>query len=181
MSNTTPDQLTAMLAKMTPGRIDQFWTENPHLLHLRPDGPQLPRKCDPAAQGIPGPQRLLEPAKSQGMTPSAPAKKRLRQSTKPLLNKLETAFFDWMKANQPEMTLRPQAKRYELARGLWYKPDFTTVHDGQEIAYECKGPKAFRGGFENLKMAARVWPEVTFILVWKWKDSGEWKFQVVIS
>lgn len=104
--------------------------------------------------------------------------KRLRQSSKPLLNKLETAFYAWMKREHPEQTLRPQAKRYELARGIWYKPDFTAMVDGTETAYEVKGPKAFRGGFENLKVAARVWPEVEWWLVWQ--DGGEWKHQQIL-
>ena len=41
------------------------------------------------------------------------------------------------------------------------------------IAYEVKGPKVFRGGFENLKVAARVHPWVKFYLVWE-DGAGGW-------
>ncbi len=122
--------------------------------------------------------RMPQDAKSPQIRPTV-APKRLRQSSKPLLNKLETEFWDWMKVRQPEQTLRPQAKRYELARGIWFKPDFTTIHDGEEVAYEVKGPKAFRGGFENLKVAARVWPDVSWWLCWK--DGGQWTFQQILK
>lgn len=162
---TSRDTLPELLDRMTGDQQDRFWRENPHLRHLRPHGPEATRH----AMGVP---KRLELA---GMAGS----KRLRQSVKPLLNRLETAFWAWMKVQRPELTLRPQAKRYELARGIWYKPDFTAMDDARETAWECKGPRAFRGGFENLKVAARVWPEVTWILVWQ--DGGQWKAQEILS
>jgi hypothetical protein len=86
-----------------------------------------------------------------------------------------------------------QAVRIELARGIWYKPDFFLPHaawrlvDGEKqgycIAYECKGPKVFRGGFENLKMAARVhgaW--IKFYLVWEdINQVGGWARQEILA
>jgi hypothetical protein len=105
-------------------------------------------------------------------------KRRLRQSQKPLLNKLETQFWAHLCAAYPPNTIHCQAKRYELARGIWYKPDFVVTYAGQEIAYEVKGPKVFRGGFENLKVAARVWPEVRFVLTWKAEKA--WGFQAIL-
>lgn len=76
--------------------------------------------------------------------------------------------------------LRAQSKRYKLGNGIWYKPDMTgnDTRDGKETAYEVKGPFAFRGGFENLKVAASTWQEVNWILVWK--DNGEWKQQKIL-
>ena len=76
--------------------------------------------------------------------------------------------------------LKAQSKRYKLGNGIWFKPDMTgnDTRDGRETAYEVKGPHAFRGGFENLKVAAHQWPEVRWLLVWK--ERGEWKQQEVL-
>lgn len=104
-------------------------------------------------------------------------KKRLRQDSKPLLNKLETEFFNWLKAFYPSAVIRPQAKRYRLANGIWYKPDFTAILQ-QEWAWEVKGPHAFRGGFENLKVAAATYPEIKWTLVWK--QDGRWEHQEIL-
>lgn len=109
-----------------------------------------------------------------------PSPKRLRQSSKPLLNKLESEYLERLKLTWPNGIIRAQAKRYMLANGLWYKPDFTALLPGSsgETAWEVKGPHAWRGGFENLKMAAHEWPEVQFILAWK--QDGEWVSQEIL-
>lgn len=117
----------------------------------------------------------------------APLKKRLRQSTQPLMNKLEAEFYETIRAAFPNYPpVRCQAKRYRLGNGIWYKPDFTVsswpceFSEASETAWEVKGPKAFRGGFENLKVAASQYPEVRWVLVWKDKATGEWREQHVI-
>ena len=108
------------------------------------------------------------------------AGKRIRQDSKPLMNKLEQEWFDILKASHWMSDLRAQAKRYKLGNGIWFKPDATgkDTRDGRETAYEVKGPHAFRGGFENLKVAAATWTDVTWILVWK--AGGEWQQQRVL-
>ena len=109
-----------------------------------------------------------------------PPSRRLRQDHKPLMNKLEQEWFNLLEASGWMANLRAQAKRYKLCNGCWYKPDATgnDTRDGRETAYEIKGPHAFRGGFEFLKMAAHEWPEVKWILVWK--DRGEWRQQTIL-
>lgn len=103
--------------------------------------------------------------------------KRIRQDSKPLMNKLETEFFLRLECQYGDK-IRPQARRYKLGNGIWFKPDFTSIIESQEIAWEVKGPHAFRGGFENLKVAAHEWPEVDWFLCWK--ENGEWKQQKVL-
>lgn len=124
-----------------------------------------------------------------GMPPIAPepAKKRLRQAQGEIMNKLETRFYrerlvpDYVNNGD---TVLIQAVRLELARSHWYKPDFFLPAKFQEwptrkaIAYELKGPHAFRGGFENLKVAARVHNWCQFFLVWE-KD-GKWERQEIL-
>jgi len=109
---------------------------------------------------------------------SAPAR-RLRQEHKPLLNKLELAWWNVLHAKHPEVKFRAQARRYKLANGLWYKPDITaSMCNGFETAWEVKGPKAFRGGFEMIKTAAHEWPEVRWLMVWK--EGVEWREQLIL-
>lgn len=111
--------------------------------------------------------------------------KRLRQSSKPLLNKLETEWFNVIKDQYPNYpAIRPQAKTYKIANGLRYTPDFTVsswpraVGPATETAWEVKGKWVDGDSFPKLKMAAAAWPEVRFILVWK--QDGEWKEQVIL-
>ena len=106
--------------------------------------------------------------------------KRLRQSTKPLMNKLESEFHHRLTCSMPSATLRAQALKFKLGNGIFYKPDFTAFIDRQPMAWEVKGPHSFRGGFENLKVVASQWPEWRFILVWKDK-SGQWQEQVILT
>lgn len=107
---------------------------------------------------------------------------RVRQDSKPLMNKLESDWFEQLK-RQPEVqqqTLRAQAKRYKLANGAWYKPDITAYHEGRETAWECKGPKQMKGmarGMLTIKVAAHQWPEVEFRLVWR--QAGRWHQQII--
>lgn len=114
----------------------------------------------------------------------AASPKRIRQSSKPLLNKLETEWFAVLNAQFPNFPRpRAQAKRYRLGNGIWYKPDFSASSwpgDGpaKETCWEVKGPHAFRGGLENLKVAAGLYPEIRWILVWK--EKGRWQQQNVL-
>lgn len=111
------------------------------------------------------------------MVNDIPHGKRIRQSSKPKMNKLEAQWAAMLTTLHPGVAFRAQAWRVELAEGLWYKVDFIGPTEGRWTAYEVKGPKSFRGGFENLKSAARLWPEIDWILVWK--EKGEWRKQIV--
>lgn len=119
--------------------------------------------------------------------PEPPKAKRIRQSSKPLLNKLETEFFNRIKDKYPNFPpVRPQAKTYRLCNGVRYSPDFTASswpyddNMAKETAWEVKGKKAFDGSLEKLKMAAHEYPEIRWLLVWKDKNTGEWQEQVVL-
>lgn len=113
--------------------------------------------------------------------------KRIRQSSEPLMNKLETEYYSRLCGIFGKESVKPQALRLKLANGCWYKGDFAVFcffTDGFSESpmriYEVKGPHAFRGGFENLKVAAHQYPQIQFILAWKDKETKEWREQIVL-
>ncbi len=128
--------------------------------------------------------QVLQKAGNEGwkLLPPDVQTKRIRQSTKPLMNKLESEFFEVLKYSFK--IIEPQSVRLMLGRGIWYKPDFIAWPCGLESqdtrmrAFECKGPHSFRGGMENLKVAAHKYPQVKFTLVWK--QDGKWQEQTVL-
>jgi hypothetical protein len=136
---------------------------------------------------VPAPVKVVD--KETGRITFKDAPRRLRQDQKPLMNKLESEFYSELKRFHPDTSIRIQAMRFRLGNGIWYKPDFVChvaefLQPGAPLkqvrltAYEVKGPHAFRGGFENLKVAAGLWPEFRWLLVWK--DGGVWQEQVIL-
>ena len=105
-----------------------------------------------------------------------PAERRIRQDHRPKMNKLESAYNDLLLTQYQATDVLAQAVRLELANNQWYKPDFYIPYEKR--FFEVKGPKSFRGGFENLKSAARIHRWANFVLVWR-KD-GQWYSQEVL-
>ena len=113
------------------------------------------------------------------------SEKRIRQSSRPLMNNLETEFWRITCNLFGESLVKPQAMRFKLGNGIWFKPDLVVFSPWTDDVitkpircYEVKGPHAFRGGFENLKVAAHQWPHICWILAWK--DGRQWKEQLVL-
>lgn len=119
---------------------------------------------------------LAAPAPQSVVTEAAPGERRIRQSHKPRLNKLEEEFGAILRVEHPDVRIYDQAFRVELANGQWYKVDFWVPK--RSLAFEVKGKKSFRGGFENLKSAASTYPDITWVLVWK--DEGRWYRQTMV-
>lgn len=111
------------------------------------------------------------------VAPPVVAGKRIRQDPKPIMNKLETDWFKMLCLQFPEKAITIQALKFRLGNGIFYKPDFVVFSSVLIYAYEVKGPHAFRGGFENLKVAAGMYPAIYWTLIWK--EDGQWKEQVV--
>lgn len=135
----------------------------------------------PARAGDAGP----ESGSNSNARVAAKQSKRIRQSSKPLLNKLEAEWFAALKKGMPDTAhIKCQSLRFRLGNGIWYKPDFVCFYLDHSMlsmcceAHEVKGPHAFRGGFENLKVAASLYPEIRWLLVWK--EDGQWKQQDVL-
>jgi hypothetical protein len=112
----------------------------------------------------------------EALTAKRKANKRIRQSSKPELNKLEAEWFSRL----PLLSgVRPQSIKFKLARNVFYKPDFFSI--AQLTAWEVKGLKGknIDRGKLALKVAATAWPEIKFILVWK-DAEGVWQEQHVL-
>lgn len=115
-----------------------------------------------------------------------PVKNRVRQSSRPLLNCLETEWFNYLSVRQPGWPeikyLRAQAIKFKIAANAFYKPDMTATLGGKMVAWECKGlrGKNIDRGILALKVTAHQWPEVEFRLVWKDRE-GQWQSQTIIS
>lgn len=109
-------------------------------------------------------------------------KKRIRQSSKPEMNALEREFHLRLIPSKNDCDITVQSMRFKLGNGVWYKPDFVVfpkrLEDFRPVAYEVKGPHAFRGGLENLKVAAHAYPMIEWALVWK--EGGVWMEQIVM-
>lgn len=114
----------------------------------------------------------------EATAPVKPQGRRVRQGAKGP-NKLEAAW-GLNLAQYPELTgLQFNALTLVIANGVRYTPDWSGWLDGTLTCWEVKGKHAFGGSLEKLKVAARVWPEVTWILVWQ--DGGQWKAQEILS
>lgn len=115
----------------------------------------------------------------KGYAPAKP-KTRLHQSSKPLMNKLETEFYCWLISlgGVPQKGLCIQAITFRLANGLRYTPDFVSVLQ-RVTAWEVKGKWVDGDSFPKLKMFAATYPEILVKLVWK--QDGAWQEQTILS
>ena len=107
--------------------------------------------------------------------------KRIRQEEKPLLNKLEADWLMHIHDSYAGESVHSQAIRFKIGNGAWYKPDFCVFFSGKLTCWEIKGPKQGKNvdrGLLALKIAAHLWPEVVFLLVWR--EDGAWKQQRVL-
>lgn len=106
-------------------------------------------------------------------------RKRLRQSSKPLMNKLEQERYDLLKTDSLVANLRAQSLTFRLANGLRFTPDLTyDLIDGSRYVDEVKGKHTWDDSLAKLKMAASVYPEWRWRLVWK--EDGQWETQEIL-
>jgi len=132
------------------------------------------RKRNPHLYGTGEPFVMPPKAKANGRTI------RLRQSSKPKLNKLEEEFRYKLKYERPDDWLSEQAITFRLANGVRYTPDFVTFSsmNGEFNAYEVKGQRMWEDSGIKLKIAATAYPWIRWTLVWKERDN--WKRQVIV-
>lgn len=123
---------------------------------------------------------------SAPLDPARPSR-RIRQDTKPLLNKLETKFLNRIKDLYPNYPpIRAQAKTFRLCNGVRFTPDLSCsiwpVENGaaRETCWEIKGPKSWDDAIVKVKMAAHEFPEICWRFVWKDKTTKEWCEQILL-
>jgi hypothetical protein len=81
------------------------------------------------------------------------------------LNKLEAAWFDVLRSRRPDwIGIEPFGLKLAAAR-CRYHPDFITLQNGQLTAWETKGKWFTDDGKVKLKVAAREYPFIRFVLV----------------
>jgi len=103
--------------------------------------------------------------------------KRIRQSSKPIMNKLEQEFVDFLKSRwreELENKIYTQAITFKLANGVRYSPDVVLLPN----CYEVKGPHFRDDAIVKLKVAASAYPTLNWCLVWK--ENGEWREQIIL-
>ena len=120
-------------------------------------------------------------------------KKRIKQSSKPTMNNLEQEFYDRHSSKCLKFPMLSQRLTFVLANGVKYTPDFFCfdfqahvmesglLHyaTGGPTAWEVKGRKAWDDAVVKLKVAASVYPQIAWWLVWK--DKTGWRWQRVMS
>jgi hypothetical protein len=104
-----------------------------------------------------------------------PGKPRLRQKTKGP-NKLEAEWGKRLGSGGVDC-VRHNAIAFRLANGVVYWPDWTGRVVGMPCAWEVKGFMRDDAAVK-LKVAASLYPEVRWFLVWK--EGKEWKEQEVL-
>jgi hypothetical protein len=113
------------------------------------------------------------------VAPQPPAKKRIRQNASGL-NKTEAAFEQWAKAGGIQFAqFYSQAVTLRIANGCRYTPDFIATGAVWLRAYEVKGFMRDDAAVK-LKVAASLYPWITFHLVSKRKGGG-WDVQKVLA
>lgn len=124
--------------------------------------------------------RQISAQLSKGSVPVAPVAaptSRIRQSAKPLSNKLEAEFGRRLSAIYYGPIME-QALTFRLANGLRYTPDFGVLFQGDLILFEVKGKKAWDDSIAKLKMAASVYPQFHWYCCDK--PTGTWRETIVL-
>ena len=102
---------------------------------------------------------------SQGIIAATVEKHRMRQNRGPKENKTEAAFHAWLAGQFRESTIYREGVTLLLANGLRYTADFAIFNaTGELVLYEVKGPHAWEDSLVKLKVAASVYPTVSFCL-----------------
>lgn len=133
-----------------------------------------------AGRGRPPSYQAPDPkiAPSTSQTPRKGVLKRLRQSSRPLMNRLELEYLRRLQGLFPNQTFRCQAVKFRLANGVWLTPDIVNIE--LKDIYEVKGQWFVDDAKVKIKVAAAMYPEFVWHLVWKDKETNHWCDQTII-
>lgn len=120
---------------------------------------------------------IASPCNPDSQTSPRKPKPRLRQSQRPLMNGLESEWHGTVMCSEAKH-VRAQSLTFRLANGLRFTPDTTYQLNGQPCADEVKGPYAREDSTIKLKMAANLYPEWRWRLVYK--RDGQWVTETIL-
>ena len=155
--------------------------------HPRNLAPLVKTKADAMSQNLKWTKKALADFRARGgiagETPppfAALSPKVTPPEVWPKRNKWEMQFEEYLRNGEGtnELMILPQALTFRLARATSYTPDIIMTDQeggGNIIAYEVKGFWR-QSGRIKIKMAARLFPFVTFIAVTRPKGQG-WQFE----
>ena len=146
-------------------------------VEVRPGEYEKPKRADRIYREPETARQMVDRLKQTGDVAAMPIKPRIRQSSKPLMNGLETRFHNHMQRKHPDVLFHPQGITFRLANGLRYTPDFTACIDGDLFAFEVKGKWIDGDSVPKIKMFASVYPEWTVLFCWE--HNGGWQQQLV--
>jgi len=122
--------------------------------------------------------------------------KAVRQKAGDGMNKAERAAFEYLRdvyfgVREPrrgkaeEFRITPHGMTFVLGNGVRFTPDVIVQASGRIHAFEVKAMRGRRVHVEDdasvkVKMAAGVWPAVTFTLMWLNKRTGAWEMQEML-
>lgn len=112
-------------------------------------------------------------------TPTHTGTSTLRQKSGPKLNKLETMFLEVLQNRNPEAKIHCQSVTLVLGNGVRYTPDFVAKIDGTMNAWETKGFMRDDAAVK-IKVAAGMFPEITFWLVTRDRKEQAWRIERVL-
>lgn len=121
------------------------------------------------ARICPAPEEITAAAKTK--------EKRIRQSSQPLSNKLETRFGGYLHMLHPRAVIWEQSITFRLANGVRYTPDWVMCEDSRLSIFEIKGPRAWDDAIVKIKVAASRYPQLDWFLAWE--ENGIWKSQAL--
>lgn len=98
---------------------------------------------------------------------------RIRQSSKPISNVLETEFGILLRTRRPLATIWEKGLCFRLANGCVYWPDWACFGGGVLECHEVKGKKAWDDSIVKLKVAAATYPQFEWYL--QDKPDGQWR------
>lgn len=110
---------------------------------------------------------------------------RIRQSQKPLMNKLEQEWYDSAKRLRfKDSIIVPQGVKLRLANGVWIVVDFFVMvggfdsQDRRPRAIDVKGPQEIQDdAVVKLKVAAKEYQWIKWSI--EWKENGGWQEQTI--
>jgi hypothetical protein len=121
-------------------------------------------------QRVPGKETPADLAESSALAARSP---RIRQSSKPLSNKLEAEFGKILRSTRPYAVVWEKGLCFRLANGCVYWPDWVVFGGSGVECHEVKGKKAWDDAIVKLKVAARTYPQLSWFL--QDKPDGQWR------